>query len=161
MPRAKKTTAPAPGTPAARRLARPTVLVDRARWEALQLAILESARKFEWKLVGLDILRGDIPADPVPKGALLEDASPALHRRLRKVGCSLVELQSLDELAARVRRAALVVRMSPQPTGPPAVRALRWRPHLLLELIPDVFLDRELHPYERLHASRIQRGGTR
>ncbi len=38
----------------------------------------------------------------------------------------------------------------------PAVRALRRRPDLLVVLLPDILLYRELHPYEPLHAARIQ-----
>lgn len=97
MANAKKTTPPVYEAPAARRKARPTVLVRGLQVEALRRSVLESAREFGWTLLDLDILNGVIPDDPAPKGALLTSVAPVLYRQLHEVGCSLVEIVSLIE----------------------------------------------------------------
>ncbi len=64
--------------------------------------------------------------------------------------------QNRDRLTERSGGVALVVSQRPQPMEPSTVRALRRRPDLLVVLLPDILLYRELHPYEPLHAARIQ-----
>ncbi len=92
MPRAKNIVSSYHETPVTCRREGITVLVGGLSGKELQRAALDSAREYGWNLVDLEIIRGVVPSDPVPKGALISSLSPSLHRQLRRIECPHVEI---------------------------------------------------------------------
>lgn len=80
--------------PVRRRREPVTVCVQSCKLSARQV-FLEAAREFGWKLFDPELTGGALPADPAPKGAIIEVAAPAaLQRRLREAGCAMVAMGS-------------------------------------------------------------------
>lgn len=75
---------------------RPLVVLSLKRDERLLQGVLELAREWEWDLLDLQFTRGALPADPVPRGALVSCLpNDPLVRQLRKMGCPAVRVGML------------------------------------------------------------------